>query len=682
MLQLSLDSLLEENSTLKKRLERERTARLDAESIAERGLRKLYEKKEQLQLLGTIAVAANESTAIEDLLQLTLVKISETSDWQLGHAYLVKVIHGQRTLIPTEIWSDIDREWMTAFRRATESMDSVPEASLPGRVLSTGMAASISDLAIEQASAKAEANAERVRLQGIKTGFAFPVFAGGEVAAVLEFVSERYTPPDEFFLQFMAEIGTQIGRLIERKRKEDQLIHDASHDPLTKLPNRALFIDRLTRALARIKRFPEASFAVLFIDLDRFKIVNDTLGHNAGDALLIQVAARISASVRQEEMLARCGIEPDSNSPRDTLARLGGDEFTILLEDPHHPTHTVKVADRIQKALAQPFLIEGNEVSICASIGIATSSTGYETPAEIIHDADLAMYRAKFLGGSRFIVFDESIHQIGVNKLQVESNLHRALQNNEFVLHYQPIVELATGEIVGFEALLRWQRSESELVYPDQFMKVAEETGLINPIGAWVLHEACTVAHRWQKEFPREKPLTMSVNFSSRQFSQHDLVQQVWQVISDTRVVPGTVSLEITESVTMDDTERTAGILSEMAALGIRLSIDDFGTGFSSLSYLHRFPILVLKIDRSFIARIEVDRESLAIVRTIVNLARDLGMEVVAEGIETEGQAIHLRALECRFGQRYLFSRPLDETAAHTLLQSQSSNAVSQRLRR
>jgi len=676
MLQPSVDSSLEENKKLKRRWERERTARLEAESIAERGLRQLYEKKEQLRLLGAIAVAANESATIEELLHLTLVKISETSEWQLGHAYLVKLIHKQRRLISTQIWSDIDREWMIAFRRATEAMESASDTGLPGRVLSTGKTAWIADLSTEQNCAKAES----VRLKGIKASFAFPVFAGGEVAAVLEFVSERFTVPDEFFLQLMAEIGTQIGRLIERKRTEEQLIHDASHDPLTKLPNRALFMDRLTRALVRNKRFPDASFAVLFIDLDRFKVVNDTLGHNAGDALLIQVAARISASLRQEEMLARCGTELDSQ--RETLARLGGDEFTVLLDEPHDPSQVVRVADRIQKGLAQPFCIAGNEVSVCASVGIATSATGYDSPAEVIHDADLAMYRAKSLGGSCFVIYDESIHALGVNRLQVETNLHRALQNGEFVLHYQPIVELRTGEIVGFEALIRWRRPDSELIYPDQFMKVAEETGLINLIGAWVLREACTVAHQWQQEFPRERPLTMSVNLSGRQFSQHDLVQQVCQVISDTCVAPGTVGLEITESVTMDDTDRTAGILSELAALGISFSIDDFGTGFSSLSYLHRFPIRVLKIDRSFVARIEADGEGLAIVRTIVNLARDLGMEVVAEGIETEGQAMHLQALRCKFGQGYLYSRPLDETSAHLLLQTQSANVPPRRKRR
>jgi predicted signal transduction protein with EAL and GGDEF domain len=676
MLQPSVDSPLEENKKLKRRWERERTARLEAESIAERGLRQLYEKKEQLQLLGEIAVAANESATIEELLRLTLVKISETSEWQLGHAYLAKLIHKQRRLISTQIWSDIDREWMIAFRRATEAMESAADTGLPGRVLSTGKTAWIADLSTEQNCAKAES----IRLKGIKASFAFPVFADGEVAAVLEFVSERFTVPDEFFLQLMAEIGTQIGRLIERKRTEEQLIHDASHDPLTKLPNRALFMDRLTRALVRNKRFPDASFAVLFIDLDRFKVVNDTLGHNAGDALLIQVAARISASLRQEEMLARCGTE--LGSQRETLARLGGDEFTVLLDEPHDPSQIVRVAERIQKGLAQPFCIEGNELSVCASVGIATSATGYDSPAEVIHDADLAMYRAKSLGGSCFVIYDESIHALGVNRLQVETNLHRALQNGEFVLHYQPIVELRTGEIVGFEALIRWRRPDSELIYPDQFMKVAEETGLINLIGAWVLREACTVAHQWQQEFPRERPLTMSVNLSGRQFSQHDLVQQVCQVISDTCVAPGTVGLEITESVTMDDTDRTAGILSELAALGISFSIDDFGTGFSSLSYLHRFPIRVLKIDRSFVARIEADGEGLAIVRTIVNLARDLGMEVVAEGIETEGQAMHLQALRCKFGQGYLYSRPLDETSAHRLLQTQSANASSRRKRR
>ncbi|MBB5059911.1 putative signal transduction protein with EAL and GGDEF domain [Granulicella aggregans] len=660
------EKLIEEVRKLKKRLARERAARLEAESIAEHGLRQLYEKKEQLQLLGAVAVAANESATVDELLQLTLNKICATSRWQLGHAYLVRQKGNEFHLISSGIWSEINCGWMEEFQLATRVIEKPVMGGLPDRTLTMGEPIWVADTTEDTGYPESEMR----RLEGTKSAFAIPVRAGDQVAAVLEFVSEQFIALDEFFLQLMAQIATQIGRLLDRKRAESQLIHDASHDSLTKLPNRALFMDRLTRALARNKRIPHVSFAVLFIDLDRFKMVNDTLGHNAGDELLIQVVARISAALRHEEMIARCGADEEGN--RETLARLGGDEFTVLLDEIRDPSQALRVADRIQKTLADSFRLGGNDVSVCASIGIAISGTAYDTPSEIIRDADLAMYRAKSLGGSRYVIYDESMQALGASRLQMETDLRSALKNDEFVLHYQPIVELKTSEIVGFEALVRWRsRPDSELIYPDQFIKIAEDSGLIVPIGAWVLRQACSVMCTLQQEFPRERPLTINVNLSSRQFSQLDLVHQIGRVVSETCILPGTLGLEITESVTMDDTDRTAAVVAELASAGVHVSIDDFGTGFSSLSYLHRFPIHVLKIDRSFTGRIDFDAESLAIVRTIANLARDLGMDVVAEGVETKAQAARLKSLDCKFGQGYFYSPPLDETSVRRLLHSQ-----------
>jgi diguanylate cyclase (GGDEF)-like protein len=652
----------EELIKLKRRLERERRARLESETIAEHGLRELYEKKRQLELLGEIAVAANESTSVDELLRFALGRVCQATDWPLGHAYVARDAGAKKRLVPSGIWYGSDGAGMEAFRLKTEATGFDPEVGLPGRVLSTGAPAVIPDVTKDGNFPRAEA----ARQSGIRSAFAFPVLTGTEVAAVLEFYSERLAVPDEFVLRLMAQIGTQLGRVVERKRLEDQLIHDASHDPLTKLPNRTLFLDRLGHAMAVNRRHPEVAFAVLFIDLDRFKIVNDNLGHRAGDELIVQVARRLLALLRPYDMVVR---SPAVERPGyELLARLAGDEFTILLEDVRELSVAVRVAQRVLDALGSPFSIDGHEVHISGSIGIALSATGYTAPDEMVRDADLAMYRAKALGKARYEVYDGKMYSMAAGRLQVESDLHRALENEEFVLHYQPIVELSTGETVGFEALVRWQKPGSGLVYPDRFIRIAEDTGMILPLGVWVLREACRTMRGWHEEFARERPLTISVNLSARQFAQPDLAQQVRQIIEETGIDPGTVKLEITESVTMGNAQQTVSVLSELRELGVRFSIDDFGTGFSSLSYLHRFPFEMLKIDRSFVLRMGQDGDSGAIIRTIVNLARDLGMQVVAEGAETEAHVAQLKKLHCDFAQGYFFSRPVEAEAVRGLL--------------
>jgi diguanylate cyclase (GGDEF)-like protein len=486
--------------------------------------------------------------------------------------------------------------------------------------------------------------------------------------AVIEFYIRKTLEPDQVLMRLMSQIGLQLGRVIERKRAEDQLVHDASHDPLTGLPNRALFRDRLNQAFSRHKRASNASFAVLFIDLDRFKLVNDSLGHRVGDMLIIQVATRLRASLRCEDLTAR--VVPKSIGSENTLARLGGDEFTVLLIDILDPIDAIRVADRIQDTLRLPFTIEDQEIYITASIGIATSATDYSSADEVVRDADLAMYRAKFLGKARSELYDETMHLSAMLRLQIENDLRRALRNNEFVLHYQPIVSLENQAVTGFEALVRWQRPGHGLVYPDNFIHIAEETGLIVFLGMWVLREACRTTEQWQREFPQEQPLTISVNLSARQFTQPDLVDQVRQVLEESSIDPGTVRLEVTESVTMGNADRAIQVLSQLKALGVRLSLDDFGTGYSSLSYLQRFPLDILKIDRSFISAMCNSPESLQIVNTIVNLARNLNMLVVAEGAEMEAEVAQLKALGCDFSQGYFFSKPIDEVAITALLRA------------
>jgi diguanylate cyclase (GGDEF)-like protein/PAS domain S-box-containing protein len=432
-----------------------------------------------------------------------------------------------------------------------------------------------------------------------------------------------------------------------RKETEQQLLRDALHDGLTGLPNRVLFTDRLERSIARMARNAKHHFSVLFLDIDRFKVINDSIGHGLGDRLLLEFAERISHCLR----------------PGDTFARLGGDEFTILLEDPRQPDDAVGVADRILESLKRPFMLEAHEVYVTASIGIAPSTTGYSRPQDVLRDADTAMYRAKAAGKSRYQIFDTAMHARAMHLLQTENDLRRAIDRNEFELHYQPILQITTGRIRGFEALLRWRHPEHGFVAPAEFISIAEETGLIVPIGRWVLQEGCRQAAAWRELFP-DLPLDISINLSGKQFSQSDLVEQVMGALRKAKLPAKHLILEITESVVMDNPETTVRMLQRLKDLGIQLNIDDFGTGYSSLAYLQRFPVDTMKIDRSFIARIGLDPENAEIVRTIVALAHNLNMKVTAEGIETQEQLTQLQDLHCENAQGYFLSHPMDSAAA------------------
>ncbi len=440
----------------------------------------------------------------------------------------------------------------------------------------------------------------------------------------------------------------------ERKQIEEQLRHNAFHDGLTNLANRALFMDHLQLALARAGRHEGYRFAVLFLDLDRFKVINDSLGHIVGDKLLVGIARRLETAVR----------------PGDTVSRLGGDEFTILLDDLGNVGEAEAVAGRLLRELAMPYNLSGHEVFISVSIGVALSANGYQRPEEILRDADTAMYRAKQLGKARYEVFDQAMHTRAMDRLETERDLRRAVERRELFLQYQPIVSLETGAVRGFEALVRWHHPERGVIPPAKFIPVAEETGMIIPIGIWVLGEACRQICRWQELYPAEEPLTMNVNLSGKQFMQHDLLEQIEAVLRQTGLDPRSLKLEITESVVMENIETATRTLERLRALGVELSIDDFGTGYSSLSYLQRFPVSTLKIDRSFVSRMTESEGTAEIVRTIMKLAQNLGMGVVAEGVETERQREQLQTLECEFGQGYYFSKPMDDAAAEELLRS------------
>lgn len=439
----------------------------------------------------------------------------------------------------------------------------------------------------------------------------------------------------------------QIQDITDRKRAEEALLHEAFHDGLTQLPNRAMFVDHLTLAFERAKRSPHHSFAILFIDLDRFKIINDSLGHALGDQLLIETSNRLQRCLR----------------PGDTVARLGGDEFTILLEDINDIKEAILVADRVQHEVSQPCTLGAHETFTTASIGLALYNPSYQEPEELLRDADTAMYRAKSAGKAQHVIFDSVMHAQVLNRMKLEADLRRGIERQEFFLLYQPIISLQTERLAGFEALVRWQQPERGMVSPAEFIPLAEETGLIIPIGHWVMQEACRQIKTWQQAYPDSFPLQVSVNLSSRQFAQPNLIEQIKSVLEETAIDPHHLKLELTESAVMDNVEAAIKQLQEIRELGIELSIDDFGTGYSSLSYLHRFPLDNLKIDRSFVSQIN-NKENLEIVRTIIALARSLELEVVAEGIETVAQMTELRKLTCEYGQGYYFAKPLDKDAA------------------
>jgi len=451
-----------------------------------------------------------------------------------------------------------------------------------------------------------------------------------------------------------ARIAAQEALRETEERYAQKLLHDAMHDALTGLPNRALFMEELMLAIDRRRRRPAYGFTVLFLDLDRFKLINDSLGHLAGDALLVELAKRIQRCLR----------------PGDRVARLGGDEFTVLLDDIEDVGSATRIADRIQAELEAPFEVNGREMFSSASIGIALSQTGYEDPEAVLRDADLAMYRAKSRGGARYEVFDLGMHASAVQRLELETDLRRAIERGEFRLLYQPVFRSSGGAVVGFEALLRWEHPRRGLVDPGVFIQIAEETNLTVLIGRWVLEEACRQLRDWQKLAGPRRPIGMGINVSGRQLLGPGLVNEVAQSIRRCEIDPDHIILEITENVLMQDAEVAADVLNALKALGVRVYMDDFGTGYSSLSYLRRFPVDGIKVDRFFVSRMD-EPENLELVRTVVSLARNLSLEVVAEGVENHQQLAQLQAMGCSFVQGFLLSQPLTAQDAVRLLADQ-----------
>ncbi len=449
-------------------------------------------------------------------------------------------------------------------------------------------------------------------------------------------------------------IAGSMSDITARKLAEEQLTHDALHDALTGLPNRSLFLDRLEQALAEFRRNREDRFAVLYFDLDRFKSINDSLGHLIGDRLLVACARRLHQNLR----------------PGDTLARLGGDEFTILVRNVTGLTDVIQVAERVHELLTLPFELDDHTIFTSASIGIAWCDPRYEWPQDMLRDADLAMYRAKHGNGSHcYEVFDSDMHESAMALLKLETDLHEALREDQFLLNYQPIVNLEGGWIEGFEALIRWRHPQRGLLQPGQFIAVAEETGIICDICWWVLEEACRQLRAWQRIYPQEHgPLSMSVNISGKLFAQPGMVDRLEGIIRLNDLEPSTLNLEITESGVMDHCEQALRALEHLRGLGIQLHLDDFGTGYSSLSYLQRFNYDTIKIDRSFVARMPQDEGSRSIVEALATLGRTMGMRVIAEGVENIEQYRILREMGCTEAQGYWFSHPVDSREVTPML--------------
>lgn len=640
----------------RRQVARERAARLEAEAIAEKGLRDLYESQKRLLLLQRVTEGANKTDDIDAALHLALTEVGSDLGWALGHAYLRR--NGK--LVVTATWQAVETSELAEFAAASAEMCFEPGVGLPGRVLADPQPHWIEDVTTDTNFPRAPIAAQCK----MSSACAFPVRVGDEVAAVLEFFTHKRMPANNEVMSILSQVGTQLGRVVERERARLALVHDALHDALTGLPNRTLLGDRLDTAFARAAQRPSEQLAILVIDLDGFKAVNDSLGHHGGDALLVDVATQMRDCLTAHEVQASQALRPIQS----TVARTGGDEFVILVEGVDAGIQASSIARDITMRLSMPVHIDQRAVTIGVSIGIAVHNDTYKDGGQLIRDADLAMYDAKSGGRGRTVTFCESLGAKVRSTHSLEKALKEAIQNEEFELYYQPIVSLAEGgRIEGFEALLRWNHPKRGLLSPDAFITLAESTGLILVIGDWVLKEACKTVAGWHRQCRGRTPF-ISINISPKQFLQSEFADRVASIMLESEIDPTAVRLEVTEGVAIIDADRTREIITQIRSWGVKTSLDDFGTGFSSLSYLQTLPFDAIKIDRSFVQAMDGSAQGEGIVCAILNLARTMNMTVVAEGVETAAQHAMLSALGCDFGQGYLFGRPVSERRALAML--------------
>jgi len=593
--------------------------------------RKRAEQRERMEHAVTRALAESETLA--EAIPRIIQTICETLHWDCGARWSME--ERQRVIGCVETWN-IHSVPVAGFIAEVRNVALQPaHRGLVGRVWVSGSPHWIPDVSRDETFERAQLAAKA----GLHGAFAFPILAGNVTLSVLEFFSREIRNPDPSLLQMVRVIGSQIGQFMARKQAEENLLYVATHDTLTGLLNRYMFDQRFAHALNNAQRYGK-SMALLFLDLDRFKFVNDTLGHPFGDRLLVEIAGRLRLCLRES----------------DTLARFGGDEFVALIEDFTAPGDVVSIAQKILHAVRWPFLLEGETCHVTASIGISLYPADGMDLAGLLKNADIAIYRAKEQGKNNYVFYSEEMNDHLSARIAMEARLQGALERNEFVLHYEPKVEITTGRITGMEALIRWQHPELGLIPPVEFISLAENSGLIVPIGAWVLRTAC--AHGQALQNRSASPLTVSVNLSARQFEDKHLLREIERALKESALKPGCLELEITESMVMRDTQGSKKILDAIKSMGIRLAIDDFGTGYSSLVSIKRFPFDCIKIDRSFIKDIPQDPDDVAITQAIIAMAHSLRLKVVAEGVETREQLDFLTEHGCHEFQGHYFRKP------------------------
>jgi diguanylate cyclase (GGDEF)-like protein len=558
--------------------------------------------------------------------------ISETQSWEVGRYFSWDGRAG--ALVFSEFWH-VPEASLEIFIEKSRELTYAPGAGLIGKVMESGQPLWVTDLATDPRT-----KAGIARDAGMHGAFLFPVMSEGKPIGVLVFHSREVREPEDRLLQAVRVIGGQIGQFVQRKGAEERVQHMATHDALTSLPNRVMFSQLLNHEIRAGKRY-HRSFAVMFIDLDRFKFVNDTLGHEAGDKLLQEVSTRFQACLRSS----------------DVVSRVGGDEFVVLLQEVSDPEAVANIARKILSAAIKPVVVLGQECRVTASIGICMYPKDAQDEQSLLKNADIAMYLAKEEGKNNFQFFSENIRIQSLERQTLETSLRHALERNEFSLHYQAKLDLKTKEITGVEALLRWQHPDLGTVSPAKFIPVAEETGLIVPIGRWVLQTACAQNVAWQREgLP---PMCMAVNLSARQFTDDALIGDIRASLDETGMKPQLLELELTESMVMQSPERATRLLGAIKQMGVRIAVDDFGVGYSSLAQIKRYPIDTLKVDRSFIRDLEKNAEDRAITEAIISMGKTLSMTVVAEGVETQEQQTFLADHACDAMQGFYFSKPI-----------------------
>ena len=617
---------------LRRRLDREKAARREAEAIAEETTRTLYDRQQELVLLESVAVASNESAGAVEAMQVTLERVCGFLGWPVGHGWVVE--EGGSRMVACGVSYVEDEEHFRDFTEGSSDWTFAAGQGLPGRVLESGAAAWIEDVVVDPNFPRAAVAAAA----GLHGAVAFPVLVDGETAAVIEcFTDSPYRPPPEM-VRVLEQAGRQLARVFDRARTEARLLHQANHDSLTALPNRVLFNDRLDQALAYARRQGGSRTAVLLLDLDRFKEVNDTLGHHQGDRLLREVGERLRGTLREV----------------DTIARLGGDEFAMILPLVEDELAAVTAAERLRGVLSEPIALDGVQVQVDASIGIALYPDHGRDRETLVRQADVGMYEAKRTHAGQ-MVYTAEHDPYSPRRLGMVAALRAALDAGELILHYQPKVAVGSGALCGVEALVRWPDPERGLVPPGEFIPLAESTGLIKPLTLFVLREALRQVRAWRDE-GMEVPV--AVNLAARSLLDPGFPDQVARLLAETGVPAALLELEVTETMMLEDPKRSLDVLTRLDAMGIALSIDDFGTGYSSLAQLKRLPVRTLKIDRGFVASMCSDERDAFIVRSSIQLGHNLGLTVVAEGVEDGATLGALSALGCDTAQGFMIKRP------------------------